>query len=161
MTRRYGHNYTPMWGNSQVDATVCKVDFTNKAYGDKLKSVFYCPSYEKPEGRMCVYWQGRCTVEVGDSVRMIGKFNDGIFLVLSYQILRKGKTETHRHSEPILHRHSEATLRTKRDFGIDLRQIPTPSAQFAEESHTSPSRHSECESRRISELNSKSVETQE
>ena len=101
MARRYGHNYTPMWGNSQVDATVCKVDFTNKPYGDKLKSVFYCPSYEKPEGRMCVYWQGRCTVEVGDSVRMIGKFNDGIFLVSSYQILRKGKTETHRHSEPI------------------------------------------------------------
>ena len=140
MARRYGHNYTPIWGNSQVDATVCKVDFTNKPYGDKLKSVFYCPSYEKPEGRMCVYWQGRCTVEVGDSVRMIGKFNDGIFLVSSYQILRKGKTETHRHSEPILHRHSEPT---------------------GEESHTSPSRHSECESRRISELNSKSVETQE
>ena len=132
MARRYGHNYTPMWGNSQVDATVCKVDFTNKPYGDKLKSVFYCPSYEKPEGRMCVYWQGRCTVEVGDSVRMIGKFNDGIFLVSSYQILRKGKTETHRHSEPT-----------------------------GEESHTSPSRHSECEARRISELNSKSVETQE
>lgn len=150
MARRYGHNYTPMWGNSQVDATVCKVDFTNKAYGDKLKSVFYCPSYEKPEGRMCVYWQGRCTVEVGDSVRMIGKFNDGIFLVSSYQILRKGKTETHRHSEPILHRHSEATLRTKRDFGIDLRQIPTPSAQFAEESQTHYIRHSE--------LNSESVE---
>ena len=145
MARRYGHNYTPIWGNSQVDATVCKVDFTNKPYGDKLKSVFYCPSYEKPEGRMCVYWQGRCTVEVGDSVRMIGKFNDGIFLVSSYQILRKGKTE--------IPRHSEATLRTKRDFGIDLRQIPTPSAQFAEESQTHYIRNSE--------LNSESVETQE
>ena len=58
-----------------------------------------------------------------------------------------------RHSEAILHRHSEATLRTKRDFGIDLRQIPTPSAQFAEESQTHYIRHSE--------FNSESIQTKE
>ena len=133
MARRYGQNYIPMWGNSQVEATVCKVDFTNKPYGDKLKSVFYCPSYEKPEGRMCVYWQGRCTVEVGDSVRMIGKFNDGIFLVSSYQILRKGKNIS---DSPLLLRGGRGS---------------------EENSH----RHSECEARRISELISESVETQE
>ncbi len=83
------NNFTPEWGNSIVDATVCKIDFLNQPYGDKLKSVFYCPSYEKPEGRMCVYWQGRCTVEIGDYVRMKGKFSDGIFLVNSYQIIKR------------------------------------------------------------------------
>ena len=83
------NNFTPEWGDSIVDATVCKIDFLNQPYGDKLKSVFYCPSYEKPEGRMCVYWQGRCTVEIGDYVRMKGKFSDGIFLVNSYQIIKR------------------------------------------------------------------------
>ena len=78
------------WGNSIVDAVVCKIDFLNKEYGEKLKSVFYCPSYEMPEGRMCVYWQGRCTVAIGDKIRMCGKFSDGIFLVNSYQIPQKG-----------------------------------------------------------------------
>lgn len=78
------------WGNSIVDAVVCKIDFLNKEYGEKLKSVFYCPSYEMPEGRMCVYWQGRCTVAIGDKIRMCGKFSDGIFLVNSCQILQKG-----------------------------------------------------------------------
>ncbi len=83
------NNFTPEWGNSIVDATVCKIDFLNQPYGNKLKSVFYCPSYEKPEGRMCVYWQGRCTVEIGDYVRMKGKFSDGIFFVNSYQIIKR------------------------------------------------------------------------
>lgn len=83
------NNFTPEWGDSIVDVTVCKIDFLNKWYGERLKSVFYCPSYEKPEGRMCVYWQGRCTVEVGDYVRMKGKFSDGIFLVSSYQIIKR------------------------------------------------------------------------
>ena len=83
------NNFTPEWGDSIVDVTVCKIVFLNKWYGERLKSVFYCPSYEKPEGRMCVYWQGRCTVEVGDYVRMKGKFSDGIFLVSSYQIIKR------------------------------------------------------------------------
>lgn len=83
------NNFTQEWGDSIVDVTVCKIDFLNKWYGERLKSVFYCPSYEKPEGRMCVYWQGRCTVEVGDYVRMKGKFSDGIFLVSSYQIIKR------------------------------------------------------------------------
>ena len=80
------------WGNSIVDAVVCKIDFLNKEYGEKLKSVFYCASYEMPEGRMCVYWHGRCTVAIGDKIRMCGKFSDGIFLVNSYQIIQKGAT---------------------------------------------------------------------
>lgn len=83
------NNLLPDWGNSIVNTTVCKIDFLNQPYSDKLKSVFYCSSYEKPEGRMCVYWQGRCTVEIGDYVRMKGKFSDGIYLVSSYQIIKR------------------------------------------------------------------------
>lgn len=86
--RRYNKNYD--WSDTLVQTSVCKIDFLNKEYGDKLKSVFYCPSYEKPEGRMCVYWQGRCTVDVGDEVTLKGRFNDGIFLVNDYQIRTKG-----------------------------------------------------------------------
>lgn len=82
-------NNTAKWGNSLVEATVSRIDFLNKEYSGKLKSVFYCPSYEKPEGRMCVYWNERCTVEIGDRIRMRGKFHDGIFLVNSYQIVKK------------------------------------------------------------------------
>ena len=45
-----------------------------------------------------------------------------------------------RHSEAILHRHSEPT---------------------GEESQTNPNSHSECEARRISEFNSESIQSRE
>lgn len=88
MARRY-YKTTFDWGKSLVETEVCRIDFLNAEYGNKLKSVFYCPSYEKPDGRMCIYWQGKCTLDVGDKVRLRGNFNDGIFLVSSYQIIRK------------------------------------------------------------------------
>jgi hypothetical protein len=65
-----------------VEATVCKIELQNEIINDKYKTVFYCPSYEKPEGRMCIVW-GRTTFQVGDKVKMTGRFNDGVFLVWS------------------------------------------------------------------------------
>jgi len=75
---------------SIVNATVCKIDFLNQEINGKPKSVFYCPSYEKPEGRMCVLWD-YTTIDVGDEIKMKGRFNGDVFLVWDLQILKKGK----------------------------------------------------------------------
>ena len=49
-----------------VDTKVIKIDYQNEEIGNGLKTVFYCPSYLCPEGRMCVIWgktnfKVRCT----------------------------------------------------------------------------------------------------
>lgn len=74
-----------------VSATVSKIDFLNTEVNGKLKSVFYCPSYYAPEGRMCIYWGGRTTVEVGDRVDMKGRYSDGVFIVWKLLINRRDK----------------------------------------------------------------------
>lgn len=63
---------------------VKKIDYKNQPTGKDgtLKTVFYCPSYLCPEGRMCIVY-GRINFEVGDEVTMKGRFNDGVFLVWS------------------------------------------------------------------------------
>lgn len=65
-------------------AIVKKIDYKNQPTGKDgtLKTVFYCPSYLCPEGRMCVVY-GRVNFEVGDEVTMKGRFSDGVFLVWS------------------------------------------------------------------------------
>ena len=71
-----------------VEAKVCKIDFLNQEIGNSLKSVFYCPSYYAPEGRMCIYYK-KCNIEIGDKISMKGRFNDGVFLVWDMQIKRR------------------------------------------------------------------------
>ena len=75
-----------------VDATISRIDFINMEIGDKYKSVFYCPSYLEPEGRMCVFW-GMTNLEIGDTVQMKGRFNDGVFLVWSLIIIKKASKQ--------------------------------------------------------------------
>ena len=74
-----------------VTAKISKIDCLNVEAGNgKYKTVFYCPSYYAPEGRMCVYWK-YTGIKEGDEVYMQGRFSDGIFLVWSLQILKKNR----------------------------------------------------------------------
>lgn len=75
-----------------VEATISKIDFKNQLVGDKLKTVFYCPSYYAPEGRMCVIW-GRVHIEVGDKIVMKGRFSDGVFIARSLNIIMRFREE--------------------------------------------------------------------
>lgn len=80
-----------------VEATINKIDFINQEINDKLKSVFYCPSYLCPEGRMCIYW-GRTSIQVGDKVLMKGRFVDGTFLVWQL-LITKGQEQQGKENE--------------------------------------------------------------
>lgn len=66
-----------------ITTKILKVELQNFEVNKKYKTVFYCPSYEKPEGRMCIVW-GRTTFNAGDEITMTGRFNDGVFLVWKY-----------------------------------------------------------------------------
>lgn len=70
-----------------ANGIVCKIDFQNEPVGKdgRFKTVFYCPSYVCPEGRMCIVY-GLTHFKVGDEVAMKGRFNDGVFLVWSMHI---------------------------------------------------------------------------
>lgn len=71
-----------------VSATVNKIDFINLEVNGKLKTVFYCPSYICPEGRMCIAW-GRTNIQIGDEIQMKGRFVDDVFLVWSLMISKR------------------------------------------------------------------------
>lgn len=71
-----------------AESKIVKIDFVNQEVGNSLKSVFYCSSYEKPEGRMCIAY-GKYNINVGDEVVMKGRYNDGVFLVWSMYIKKK------------------------------------------------------------------------
>lgn len=75
-----------------VNSVVCKIDYQNEPVGKdgRLKTVFYCPSYLCPEGRMCIVY-GITHFKVGDEVAMKGRFNDGVFLVWSMHIVAKAE----------------------------------------------------------------------
>lgn len=76
-----------------ISATVNKIELLNAEVNGKLKSVFYCPSYYAPEGRMCVYWGGRTCVEVGDRVEMKGRYVDGVFLVWQLLVDKRNRVK--------------------------------------------------------------------
>lgn len=68
-----------------VTTTVTEIIERNKEFekGDKfrVKNVFKCASsQEGAPDRMCIYWS-RCCVEVGDTVQMQGRVENGVFLV--------------------------------------------------------------------------------
>lgn len=71
-----------------VDTKVIKIDYQNEEVGNGLKTVFYCPSYLCPEGRMCVIW-GKTNFKVGDEVSLKGRFNGDVFLVWNALITKK------------------------------------------------------------------------
>ncbi len=73
-----------------VHTTINKIECRNIEIGQRLKTVFYCPSYLAPEGRMCVYW-GRTNIDEGDEIEMKGRFSDGVFLAWSLSIHKKAK----------------------------------------------------------------------
>ena len=68
---------------SLVETTVDRIEYQNELVNDKYKTVFYCPSYEKPEGRMCIAW-GKTNFKAGDKLTMKGRFQDGVFLAWSH-----------------------------------------------------------------------------
>lgn len=75
-----------------ISTHVLKIDYKNQPVGKngRLKTVFYCPTYECPDGRMCVIYD-RTTIDVGDEIRTTGRFNGDVFLAWSIQIIKKGK----------------------------------------------------------------------
>ena len=75
-----------------VGKKVVKIEEQNTVIGDKLKTVFYCESINKPEGRMCIAW-GKTNFEVGDIVDMKGRIKDDIFLVWTL-MFRKNREKT-------------------------------------------------------------------
>lgn len=63
-----------------ISSEVIKIELQNELINEKYKTVFYCKSETKPEGRMCVAW-GKTRIVVGSKVEMNGRFKDDIFLV--------------------------------------------------------------------------------
>ena len=85
MRKTYRTRTTNEYGKWQEQAfriisKVIKIEIQNQWINDKFKTVFYCESKKKPEGRMCVAW-GRTTFKVGDEVNMTGRIEGDVFLV--------------------------------------------------------------------------------
>lgn len=63
-----------------ISSTVTKIEEQNVLVNDKYKTVFFCESQTKPEGRMCIAW-GKTRIIVGSKVELDGRFKDDVFLV--------------------------------------------------------------------------------
>ena len=91
MRKKQRKKYVSKYENDAVliSSVVTKIEIQNVEIKDKFKTVFYCESKAKPEGRMCVQW-GRSSVKVGDKFEAKGRITeDGTFLVWSLMIFQK------------------------------------------------------------------------
>ncbi|MBO7211138.1 MAG: hypothetical protein J6V44_09100 [Methanobrevibacter sp.] len=77
----------------ETTTKVVSIEEYNKFINNRYKSVFYCESQKSDKPIMCVYWD-RTTLEIGDTVRVIGRFNNNVFLAWQVQILKKAEQET-------------------------------------------------------------------
>ena len=72
-----------------VASKVLKIEMQNQEMNGKLKTVFYCESQTKPEGRMCVQW-GKTNIQVGDEFQAKGRLTpEGTFIVWSLMFQRR------------------------------------------------------------------------
>jgi len=75
-----------------IRTTIKSIEIQNQECGNSLKTVFRCPSYLCPEGRMCIVY-GKTNFKVGDEIAMKGRFNGDVFLVWSMFYISKRSDE--------------------------------------------------------------------
>lgn len=67
----------------RISSKIIKIEVQNQIFNNKFKTVFYCESTNKPEGRMCIVWD-RTTFSEGDEIDMTGRMKEDVFLVWRY-----------------------------------------------------------------------------
>lgn len=76
-----------------VRGIISRIEKQNLTVGDKVKTVFYCPSKLRNAEQMFVIW-GRTTFNVGDELEMKGRFLNNCFLVWSHKIIKRNNAQT-------------------------------------------------------------------
>ena len=75
------------------NSTVLEIVEKNKECANgKFKNVFKCAHPEKKEGITCILWERNC-LDVGDKIKMEGKFKDEIFIAYSAMVHRHCDSE--------------------------------------------------------------------
>lgn len=83
--RKQAANNISKWEKEAIciASKIIKIEVQNQEINEKFKTVFYCESKTKPEGRMCIVW-GRTTFKEGNEITMTGRMKEDVFLVWRY-----------------------------------------------------------------------------